>query len=400
MNPTADVAPEPVVSVPLGVVLIGLLLFAGALVLVIWLRAQRYRSAPTLAKAVSMPEEVPWLASLLEGLSQPALVLGTREELVALNTAAERALGQNDSALELPAPLHALVKRVLAADTPETTDIATSDGPRHRLRVTASPLGDKLGALVLFHSPIQGGRSAESYRSLISAVTHELRTPLTAILGHAEILGSCNPVKDEALWRRSRDFIGREAQRLARLVEDLSTLSRFDRTPLQRQPVNLRAVAEEAISALYQDAEARGVGLSLHSPPSIRRVWGDRDRLGQVLINLLDNAIKYSPSGSQADVHLIPEGEFVAVEVRDTGVGIPPEELPFIFDSLFRGDGVRATPGTGLGLTIVRTILDQHGATIDIHSVPKQGTVVCFRLPCAHSDLTDIAQIQPTTNQI
>lgn len=400
MNPTAGVAPEPVVSVPLGVVLIGLLLFAGALVMVIWLMARRYRTAPSPAKALPMPEEVPWLTSLLEGLSQPALVVGAREQLVASNTAAERALGLNDSAVELPAPLQALVKRVLAAGAPETTDIATSGGPRHRLRVTASPLGDQLGALVLFHSPIQGGRSAESYRGLISAVTHELRTPLTAILGHADILGSCNPVKDEALWRRSRDFIGREAQRLARLVEDLSTLSRFDRTPLQRQPVNLRAVTEEAISALYQDAEARGVGLSLHSPPLIPRVWGDRDRLGQVLINLLDNAIKYSPSGSPADVHLIPEGEFVAVEVRDTGVGIPPEELPYIFDSLFRGDGVRATPGTGLGLTIVRTILDQHGATIDVHSVLQQGTAVRFRLPCAQSHPADITPNLPPANQL
>jgi two-component system phosphate regulon sensor histidine kinase PhoR len=374
------------ISLPLGVVVIGLLLFIGALILAIWLMTHRRRPAPTPTSAAPKPDEVPWLTSLLQGLSQPALVVGHNEQLVAWNTAAERALDLNNGRLELPFSLEALVGRVLAAGTPETTDIATPGVPHLRQRVTASPLGDDQGALILLHSPSHGTRSAESYRGLISAVAHELRTPLTAILGHADILRSCDPVEDAALWRRSCDFIGREAQRLARLVEDLSTLSRLDRTPLQRRPINLRAVAEEAISALYQDAEARGVGLSLHSPPMIPRVLGDRDRLGQVLINLLDNGIKYSPSGSQTDVHLIPEGGFVVVEVRDNGVGIPSEELPFIFDSLFRGDGVRGTHGTGLGLTIVRTILDQHGATINVHSVPEQGTVVRFQLPCAQND--------------
>jgi hypothetical protein len=122
--------------------------------------------------------------------------------------------------------------------------------------------------------------------------------------GPRQILGSCQPERDEALWRRSRDFIASEAERLARLVEDLLRLSRLDLMPLQWLPVNLRAVAEEAVSALIQAAEARGVQLALQSPPSLPRILGDRDRLYQVFVNLLDNAIKYSSAGGNLICHL------------------------------------------------------------------------------------------------
>ena len=226
-------------------------------------------------------------------------------------------------------------------------------------------------------------RGAESYRRLVSAVSHELRTPLTAILGMRDILGSCDPRQDEALWRRSRDFIAGEAQRLARLVEDLLTLSRLDLTPLRRAPVNVRAIVEEAISSLFQAAEARRVRLALQSPPSLSRVMGDRDRLHQAFLNLIDNAVKYSPDDSQVTVSLTPEEQAVQVEVRDSGRGIQPQDLPYIFEPLYRSEGARDVPGTGLGLTIVRTILEQHGSTIEVQSVPGQGTVFRFRLPYA-----------------
>jgi signal transduction histidine kinase len=244
-------------------------------------------------------------------------------------------------------------------------------------------MGRRLGTLVLIQDPMGESESTESYRHLISAMAHELRTPLTAILGHADILGSCRPGKDDALWHRSRDFIASEAERLARLVEDLLRLSRLDLAPLQRLPVNLRAVAEEAVSALFQTAEARGVQLALQSPSSLPRVLGDRDRLYQVFVNLLDNAIKYSSAGGKAIVRLSPEGESVLVEVQDEGVGIAPEDLPRIFDPLYRSEDVRDKSGTGLGLTIVRTILEQHGTSISVQSALGQGSTFCFRLSCA-----------------
>jgi signal transduction histidine kinase len=383
VNPPSTPTLEPIYSLPIGAAAGGLLLIVGAMVLLGLLLARRSQGRETVPDV----KAVPWLASLLDGLPQAALVVDALGQTVAWNTAAARTLALADQARSLPMSLAGLVARVLDAGSAETTEITAPGAPDRRLRATASPLRAMdfpSGALVLLQDPTGADRSTESYRRLISAMAHELRTPLTAILGHADILDSCKLEEDEALWRRSRDFIASEAERLARLVEDLLTLSRLDLTPLQRRPVNLRVVAEEAISGLFQAAETRGVRLALQSPPDLPRVLGDRDRLQQVFLNLLDNAVKYS-SGSEAVVCLSPESSFIQTEVRDDGVGIAPEDLPHIFEPLYRSEDVRDISGTGLGLTIVRTILAQHGTTIDVQSAPHQGTAFRFRLPFAQS---------------
>lgn len=373
---------EPLLSLPLAGVALALALVIGIVILAVWLLVRRRRRAGSSA----LQTRAPWLDQLVEALPQAALVLDPAGHLIAWNAAAARILSM-DAKTPVPTPdVAALARRVLESGTAETTELATPDRPERHLRATASPLGStghRLGVLALIQDPTREGRGAEPYRRLVSAVSHELRTPLTAILGHADILGSCDPQRDEVLWRRSRDFIASEAQRLARLVEDLLTLSRLDLTPLRRAPVNVRAIAEEAISSLFQAAEARRVRLALQSPPSLSRVMGDRDRLHQAFLNLIDNAVKYSPDDSQVTVSLAPEEQGIQVEVRDTGRGIQPQDLPYVFEPLYRSEGARDVPGTGLGLTIVRTILEQHGSTIEVESVPGQGTTFRFRLPYA-----------------
>ena len=374
--------PEPVVSLPISVVGVGLLLVVATVVLVALLLKRHRSSSLSYGSGIS---DAPWLAPLLDSLPQAALVAGPDGHPIAWNALAAHLLSLDIHARALPLSLTAMVARVLDSKTTETIEIAIPD---RQLRATASPLravGRSFGALVLVQDPAQSAQSAESYHRLISAVSHELRAPLTAILGHANILDTCEPERDQALWRRSRDFIAREAGRLARLVEDLLMLSRLDLTPLQRQPTNVRVVAEEAISTLFQAAESHRVRLSLQSPPNVPRVLGDRDRLQQVFLNLIDNAIKYSSAGGEAVVRLDPEGDYVHVKVRDTGVGIAAEDLPYIFEPLYRSREVRDTPGTGLGLTIVRTILEQHGSAADVQSAPGRGTAFRFRLPCAPS---------------
>jgi len=127
------------------------------------------------------------------------------------------------------------------------------------------------------------------------------------------------------------------------------------------------------------------VTLLLQAPPGLPRVLADPDRLQQVFINLLDNAIKYSSGGATAAIRLYHEGNVVRVEVTDTGPGIATDDLPHIFEPMFRGSSaaIRVSLGTGLGLTIVKTILEQHGATISVQSAPSEGTTFSFRLPCA-----------------
>ena len=382
MIPNIPPTPEPVVSLPISVVGVGLLLVVATIVLVALLLKRRRSSSLSYGSGIS---DAPWLAPLLDSLPQAALVADPDGHPIAWNAMAAHLLSLDIRARALPLSLASMVARVLDSKTTETIEIAV---PNRQLRATASPLraiGHSFGAMVLIQDPSEFVQSAESYRRLISAVSHELRTPLTAILGHANILSNCRPEREQALWRRSRDFIARETERLARLVEDLLTLSRLDLTPLQRQPTNLRAVAEEAISTLFQAAESHGVRLSLQSPPNLPRILGDRDRLQQVFLNLIDNAIKYSSVGGEAVVRLDPEGDRVRVKVCDDGVGIAAEDLPHIFEPLYRSREVRDTPGTGLGLTIVHTILEQHGSTIDVKSAPNRGTVFHFCLTCAPS---------------
>lgn len=392
MNAPPAQSPEPLLSLPVGIAALGLILLIGsAIVLALWL-ARRGRRATLPPPAPPGLRDAPWLGSLLDGFPDAVLVTDAKNRAAAWNAAATRLLALDPQAPQLPLALASLLARVLDSGEAETIALAPPHEPDRHLRATAWPLSGpgRPGVLVQVSEPTAEAGSAESYRRLISTLAHELRTPLTAILGHADILQSCDLQADEALWRRSRVFIASEAERLARLVEDLLTLSRLELTPLQRRPVNLRAVAEEAISALFQTAEARGVRLSLHAPPDLPRVAGDRDRLQQVFLNLLDNAVKYSPGGGEAAVRFAPQDGGVLVEVIDQGQGIAPEDLPHIFDPLFRSESVGDTPGTGLGLTVVRAILEQHGARIDVQSAPGRGTTFQFRLPFACSSTSSL----------
>ncbi len=324
----------------------------------------------------------PWLADVLNALPFPAALVSPEGSPLAVNAEATSWL-EARSPQRLATQLNTLVQRVVANRRTESIQVMLGEGQSSQ-RVQASPLaseGQPAGALrgVLLIA-LPGG--ADSGLNLTRLVAHELRTPLTAIVGHAEILESCDP-SDEALWRRSRKFIATETQRLARLVDDLLALSRLEAAPPLMQTVNLRAVVESALSSMYDHAEAAGLTLILDAPPSLPRVRADAHRLEQALVNLLDNAVKYTPGGGTITVQTISEGGYVRVEVGDTGAGISPDDLPHLFEPLYRAESVRHLPGTGLGLTIVRTILNQHNAPVSVRSQPGQGATFTFRLPVA-----------------
>jgi signal transduction histidine kinase len=374
---------EPVVSISLGWIALAALLAVVLLVGLAVLLTRRYWQRT----ASDATHSSPWLPDLLNSLPMAALVADQDGWVAAHNAEATRLLGLSGRDLGLPLALHTLVRRALASGVSETTEIPAPDDALRRLRVTVTALGaagPARNALVLVSDPIESRQREMSYLRLISTVSHELRTPLTAIVGHVDILGSCG-IEEEALWRRSQRFISGEVKRLARLVDDLLSLSRLETSPSQMRPVKVRAIAEEAISALWEAAERVQVTLLLQAPPGLPRVLADPDRLQQVFINLLDNAIKYSSGGATATIRLYHESNVVRVEVADTGSGIATDDLPHIFQPMYRGStaAIRASLGTGLGLTIVRTILEQHGATISVESAPGEGTTFTFRLPCA-----------------
>jgi two-component system phosphate regulon sensor histidine kinase PhoR len=370
-----------VASLPLGLVVMAAIALLALGAVSGWLAA-RARTRRRSRRAAR--ESLARMADLLNALPQAALVTDADTRIVARNSRAAqllRAFGKGD---DLPLVVDAAIGRVIRSRIAETLELPSPANPARRLQASVAPL-DAAEALVLFADPNGGSSRGEVYQQLTNQMAHELRTPLTAIMGHVDILNSCR-IDEEALWRRSLGFVAGEAERLARLVEDLLSLSRLDRIPLNVQPMNLRAAAEEAISSLFAAAERNKVSLVLQAPPELLRVLADPDRMRQVFLNLLDNGIKYAPGGA-VTVQLAPERESVRVEVADDGPGIPSPDLPRIFEPFYRGgQAASSVQGTGLGLTIVRALLDQHHAPITVNSAPSQGTTFAFSLPLARSE--------------
>ena len=219
----------------------------------------------------------------------------------------------------------------------------------------------------------------------VSTVSHELRTPLTSIRGYAEMLldGDGGELTPEAV--RMIAVIDRNASRLRNLIEDLLTLSRLQSPsgPLDSVPVDVDVIAEAAMSVVAPQAAA--AGLEVRHEPGARgaQVAGDPTALERVLLNLLSNAVKFTPAGGRVTLRTLAAGTSVAVEVTDTGIGIPADDLARIGDRFFRAANATAgaIPGTGLGLSIVRSVVEQHGGSVEFSSRQGQGTKVALTLP-------------------
>ncbi len=375
-----------IASIPLGLVILSVLVVLALGIVIGWMGA-RARVHRKSERAVD--DHFSQVATILDALPQAAITIDSEAAITARNTLATKLMGELNWDIDLPTVLDAAVGRVIRSDMSETMEVATQNKPVHRVHVTIAPLRaglQRAEALVLFNhlSISTGSNRAEVYQRLMGSMAHELRTPLTAITGHVDIMNSCQ-FDEEALWRRSLGFVAAETERLTRLVEDFLSLSRLDRISLHRKPLNLHVAVEEAISALFEAAEQNKVVPILQAPTDVPLVLADPDRIRQVFLNLLDNAIKYAP-GSSLTVRLTPEEGFVRVEVSDNGPGIPPEDLPYIFEPFRRGrQAAPVSKGTGLGLTIVRAILDQHHAPISVRSDSEQGTKFTFSLPIARS---------------
>jgi two-component system, OmpR family, sensor histidine kinase KdpD len=219
----------------------------------------------------------------------------------------------------------------------------------------------------------------------VATVTHELKTPLTAIIGASKTMarktGELSPEMQASLV----DMIDRQGSRLLRMVQDVLTASRIESaTPrLHRASVDLRSLAEEVIGDLAHTWETRSKDIVLTTDPAQPRVWGDRTALGQILSNLVENAVKYSEEGDRVGVTLRETASEVVVVVADEGHGISPQELQTIFERFRRVDAYSpgSISGFGLGLYIVQSLVQAHDGSVDVASEHGRGTTFTVHLP-------------------
>jgi two-component system OmpR family sensor kinase len=212
---------------------------------------------------------------------------------------------------------------------------------------------------------------------------HELKNPLTIIrLGIVNLQQGPNLDLEQA---GSLERISQQVQRLQKLVVDLRLLSELDRGSIERKPVALKELLEEAIALSCQVQDpCRKITLNVpHLPWPVSDVWGDRDLLVLVFRNLLDNAVKFTTSDDQVEVRVTEDGGMAIVDVVDTGPGIPADEIPHIFEELYRGQNARGVPGSGLGLKLVERIVQLHDGAVSVRSKPEMGTVFTVRLRLA-----------------
>jgi PAS domain S-box-containing protein len=218
--------------------------------------------------------------------------------------------------------------------------------------------------------------------ALVATVSHELRTPLTSIIGYLELLGTGEPLGEEDA--RFVDIVRRNAARLQRMVEELLFLSRVDvgGLELELDDVDVVELARTALGSADPAAAAKRITLEYDGPDTLH-ARADGNRLGQVFDNLVSNAIKFTPERGRVKVTLGSENGAIVASVCDTGVGIPIAEQSRLFERFFRSSATRDLPGTGLGLTIVRAIVEGHGGSVVCTSNDGEGTTFTFTLPLA-----------------
>jgi two-component system phosphate regulon sensor histidine kinase PhoR len=262
--------------------------------------------------------------------------------------------------------------------------------PPRSVQVVATPIagdGERPGALLLLQDVTLLRRAEVVRREFVANVSHELRTPLAGLKALAETL-EAGALEDPPA---AREFLGRmliEVDRLTELVQELLELARLEAGApgLEHEHVDLADIAEHALERLDRRAEQAGIRLSLQRPPGALLVQGDRTRIERVFVNLVENAIKYTDRGGSIHVDFKREDDQIVAAVHDTGRGIPPEDLPRIFERFYKGDKARSSPGSGLGLAIVKHTVQAHGGRVWTESTEGRGSTFFVSLPAATSE--------------
>jgi two-component system phosphate regulon sensor histidine kinase PhoR len=333
------------------------------------------------------------LSSMIEGVA----VISGDERIIFSNLAFSRILGLEDAGeiegrplLEVArqSDLLAAIRMALSGQEQVTSEIVVGTVRPRSFAVTAAPVqaSSHQGAVLVLHEITDLRRLERVRQDFVANVSHEFRTPLTAIQGFAETL-LAGALEDPANRRRFVGIIREHATRLARLTEDLLKLSRIEagQLKLEFRPVSVTQLIESCVETAQLKAVPRQLALNVHAADGLPPVRGDANSLQEVLQNLLDNALQYTPAGGKIEVSALCSDGRVIVTVADTGIGIPQVEQERIFERFYRVDAARSREagGTGLGLSIARHIMEAHGGRLWVESAVGEGSRFHFSIPIA-----------------
>lgn len=330
------------------------------------------------------------LASMVEGVA----VVGSDERILYCNQAFEQILelppgtSQGKKLVEVLRQIELIttVRQVLAGGEGVNGEVEVGMVRPRSFSATAAPVrasGAKDAVLVL-HDITELRRLERVRRDFVANVSHEFKTPLTAIQGFAEtLLGGA--LDDRANRARFVEIIREHARRLGRLTDDLLKLSGIEagQWALELQPIRVATLVNSCLDTARLKAQPKGLRLLACLPSDLPFVRADGAQLGEVLQNLLDNAVQYSPPGGKIEVKVHSDGRDVIFTISDTGIGIPESDLQRIFERFYRVDAARSREagGTGLGLSIARHIVEAHGGKIWVESAVGTGSSFHFSIP-------------------
>ncbi len=336
------------------------------------------------------------LETVLSGMVEGVIVTDAKGKIILANPSL-RKLFFIDTAPEGKTPLEVvrnsavqnIVDRVLkGGQRIAAEEISVSSPEEKSIKVSGVAIMKENqvdGAIFVFHDITELRRLEKVRQDFVANVSHELRTPLSSIKGYSETLMDGVPKAEER-----QEFLGiiyRESDRLAKLIDDLLDLSKIEsgKMAMVFMPVGIAPVVKRSAGVLEKSARDKSIKVEFNIPEGLPKVMADENRLSQVFLNLLDNAIKYTPEGGSVKVSVFPQDKYLQVDVTDTGVGIPESDLPRVFERFYRVDKARSRQlgGTGLGLSIVKHIVQSHGGQVWVKSEACHGSTFSFTVPKA-----------------
>jgi two-component system phosphate regulon sensor histidine kinase PhoR len=343
------------------------------------------------ATAEAASEEGRELTAVLGNMADGVVITDATARVLLLNAAAAR-LFEIAEAAASGRPFIEVCRDHELADTladalaqgQARSAVIESTAPRQYLRIVASPItgGGRAAAVVVLQDLTELRRLETVRKDFVANISHELRTPLASIKAVLETLQD-GALEDQAV---ARDFLARmddEVDQLTQLVQQLLELSRLEsgQAPLQIEPLDVGDVLGEIAGRMSSQAERAGVTLGLAVPDGLPPAPADRRRLREAVVNLVHNAIKYTPSGGSVTLAAAAEGGELRISVRDTGVGIAHDQQARIFERFFKSDSARSSEGVGLGLAIVKNVALAHGGRVTVDSREGAGATFTIVLP-------------------